>query len=123
MFILELLFVVPAAIVTLWTVATAIVAWATPLNRKLPYVLWGHPMMLLLNYENPYLYSRPGWRRVSIFLVLGLVPVVSALLLAWLVYQLIMPPILDAQLRKSDPARYAQLQRLDATREREARES
>jgi hypothetical protein len=117
MFILKLLFVFPAAIATLWTVATAIVAWATPLNRKLPYVFWGHPMMLLLNYENQYLYNRPGWRRIAIFLALGVVPVVSALLLAWMLYQLIMPPILDAQLRKSDPARYALLQRLDAMRE------
>jgi hypothetical protein len=117
MFLLKLLFVIPAAVATLWTVATAIVGWTTPLKRKLPYVFWGHPMMLLLNYENSYLYSRPGWRRVTTFMLLGIVPVVSALLVAWMVYQLIMPPILDAQLRKDDPVRYAQLQRLDAMRE------
>lgn len=101
MIILNLLFVYPAAIVTLWTVVTLAAARLMQLDKPFPAFLGSHPMMLTLNIADEYLYRRPGWIRASIFLVLGIFPIASLLMLAWMVYVLLGIPTAEAKFRKS----------------------
>jgi hypothetical protein len=114
MFILKLLLVYPLVAATAWTMLTALFTWFAPMGRKLPNVLWCHPMMLMLNYHNPNLTARPEVLRVVVFLLLGIMPVVSLAMVAWMVWSLVGPAIVDARLRKRDPARHKQLLKLDS---------
>jgi len=117
MFIQKLLLVYPLVVVTAWTVLTSLVAWIAPMGCKLPNVLWGHPMMLMLNYHNPNLTARPEILRVMIFLLLGIMPVMSLLMFGWMAWSQVGPSIMAARLRKRDPARHVQLLKLESRNE------
>jgi hypothetical protein len=101
MFILRLLFVIPAVIISIWTVLTLLAAWVMPLNRPFPAFFGAHPMMMTLNVMDKNLSQRPGWGRTVLFLAIGVLPVVSLLLLAWMGYCAFGIPTAEAKLRKS----------------------
>lgn len=101
MFILQVLFVFPAAIVTIWTVLTLLAARVMPLNKPFPAFFGAHPMMMTLNVMDKNLSKRPGWGRAVLFLAIGVLPVVSLLLLAWMGYCAFGIPTAEAKLRKN----------------------
>jgi len=101
MFILRLLFTIPAVIVTIWTVLTLLAAWVMPLHKPFPAFFGAHPMMMTLNVMDKNLTRRPGWGRAVLFLVIGVLPVVSLLMLAWMGYCAFGIPTAEAKLRKT----------------------
>lgn len=84
-----ILWAFPAAVLTAWTLLTAILAWTLPLKREVPLIIAGHLLLMLYNPKDEYLYQRPSLSAVVAVLAVGLIPVVSVLLLclhAWLVW-------------------------------------
>lgn len=80
-FLKHIIWTYPAAIMTSWTLMTALAAWTMRRNRPIPFIFSMHAMLMLLNPKDNYLYQRPSAGSILFFLVAGLLPVVSLLLL------------------------------------------
>lgn len=72
----------PAALMTLWTVSTLLVAWTGKLDRRIPAIISLHLMLMMLNPKDDYLYQRPSLLAGLTFLLLSALPGFSILLFA-----------------------------------------
>jgi len=81
-----LLWIYPAAIMTAWSVVTLVVAWTVPLGRPVPLLMMLHPMVVLINPKAWVLKRRPNFWLMAGILVVGVIPLLCAVVLVMLVW-------------------------------------
>lgn len=77
--LINLLWIYPAIILTVWTLLTFLVMRAMPLSRPISHLFAAHPMAMMYNPKDNMLYQRPSRLTGLVFLIGGLVPVVNVL--------------------------------------------
>lgn len=83
--LINLLWIYPCVIMTVWTILTALAGWTFKRNRPFPGFFGVHPMMMMLNPKDEMLYSRPSVASVLCFLVIGLIPMLNFIILLWVI--------------------------------------
>jgi hypothetical protein len=99
----NLLWAYPAVIMTLWTLLTLWLTRTLPLKKRVPAFIAGHVLLLVYNPKDDYLYQRPSLRLGLCFLVIGVIPVICALMLVGhlLIYGLYLVEVLKQSRQKA----------------------
>jgi len=77
--LINLLWIYPAIILTIWTLLTFLVMRILPQNRTMPSLFAVHPMAMMYNPKDNILYGRPSMLEGLLFLIAGLIPLVNAI--------------------------------------------
>ena len=85
-FLITFLWIVPAAIWTLWTLSAAFVGWVQSLDTKVNFLFGSNALLMSMNPKDEYLYERPSILRVLLFVSVGWIPIGGLALLGFNAY-------------------------------------
>lgn len=77
-----LVYVIPAALMTAWTLVAAFLAFTRPLGSKMPVIAATHVLKLQMNPKDEFLYQRPSRWMTFVALVLGALPAINLAVLS-----------------------------------------